>query len=226
MKSGKLAGEQTRILIVEDHPITREGLAYLINREPGMKVCGHADAAAQALEMLQSSEPDLVVVDLMLPGKSGLELIKDIKAVHPSLPIFVISMHEESLYAERVLRAGARGYITKQAGGEKVIEAIRQVLGGGIYVSDSVSARILEIFTRGQPERKGSSIEQLSDREFEIFELIGMGHSSRRIADRLHLSAKTVDTHRASIKKKLNFKTTSELISYAARWAASRGGKG
>jgi DNA-binding NarL/FixJ family response regulator len=124
------------------------------------------------------------------------------------------------------LRAGARGYITKQAGGEKVIEAIRQVLRGDIYVSNSVSARILEIFTRGQSERKRFSIEQLSNREFEIFELIGTGLSSRRIADRLHLSAKTVDTHRASIKKKLNFKTTSELISYAARWAASRGDSG
>ena len=226
MKSGKPAAAQSRVLIVEDHPITREGLAYLINRQPGMTVCGHAEAAPQALEVLKSSEPDLVIVDLTLPGKSGLELIKDIKALHPGLPVFVISMHEESLYAERVLRAGARGYITKEAGGEKVIEAIRQVLRGDIYVSNSVSARILEIFTRGQSERKRSSIEQLSDREFEIFELIGTGLSSRRIADRLHLSAKTVDTHRASIKKKLNFKTTSELISYAARWAASRGNNG
>jgi DNA-binding NarL/FixJ family response regulator len=134
----------------------------------------------------------------------------------------VISMHEESLYAERVLRAGARGYITKHAGGDQVIEAVRQVLRGEIYVSNSVSARILEIFSGRKSARKWSCIEQLSDREFEVFELIGTGLSSRDMAGRLQLSAKTVDTHRASIKKKLNLKTTSELISYSARWAANR----
>jgi DNA-binding NarL/FixJ family response regulator len=149
-------------------------------------------------------------------------LIKDIKALRPGLPVLVISMHDESLYAERVLRAGACGYITKHEGGEKLMQAIRHVLSGQIYVSERMSAHILEIFSGRKPARERSSIQQLSDREFEVFELIGEGLSAHEIAERLHLSAKTVDAHRANVKEKLHVKTTSELISYAARWIAHR----
>jgi DNA-binding NarL/FixJ family response regulator len=206
---------------VDDHPITRSGLAYLINHQPDMIACCEAQDAAQALEGVLRTKPDLVLTDFALPGKNGLELIKDIRAVAPQVPILVVSMHDESLYAERVLRAGARGYITKEEGGERLMRAIRHVLSGAIYVSEKMSARILEIFSgkRSTPER--SPVEELSDREFEIFEFLGDGLSTQQIAERLHLSMKTVDAHRAKIKEKLKLKTTNELISYAARWTAS-----
>ena len=214
--------KKTRVLIVDDHPITRSGLAYLINHQPDMVTCCEAQNAAQALEGVIQAKPDLVLTDFTLPDKNGLELIKDIKAVEPELPILVISMHEESLYAERVLRAGARGYITKEEGGEKLMRAIRHVLSGAIYVSDKLSARILEIFSSGQGGQHRSMVEELSDREFEIFELLGDGLSTQQIADRLHLSMKTVDAHRAKVKAKLKVRTNNELIAYAARWIASQ----
>jgi DNA-binding NarL/FixJ family response regulator len=213
---------KTRVLIVDDHPMTRSGLAYLVNHQPDMTTCCEAQNAAQALEGIMRTKPDLVLTDFTLPDKNGLELIKDIRAVRPELPVLVISMHEESLYAERVLRAGARGYITKEEGGDKLMRAIRHVLSGAIYVSDQMSARILEIFSGGQAMQERSAVEHLSDREFEIFELLGGGLSTQQIAQRLHLSMKTVDAHRANIKDKLGVKTTNELISYAARWSALR----
>jgi DNA-binding NarL/FixJ family response regulator len=217
--------QRTRVLIVDDHPMTRAGLVHVINHQPDLVVCGEAENAAEALDALNTSAPDLVLVDITLPGKSGLELIKDVKAIHPGLPILVISMHDESLYAERVLRAGARGYITKHEGGEKLMRAIRHVLSGQIYVSERMSAHILEIFSNRQALPVRSSIAQLSDREFEVFELLGEGLSGHEIAGRLHLSAKTVDAHRANIKSKLIIKTTSELISFAARWMEHRTGR-
>jgi DNA-binding NarL/FixJ family response regulator len=218
---GSQKSRKTSVLIVDDHPITRSGLAYLINHQPDMAVCCEAQDAAQALEAVVVNKPDLVLTDFTLPDKNCLELIKDIKAVEPRLPILVISMHEESLYAERVLRAGARGYITKEEGGERLMRAIRRVLSGAIYASDKMSARILEIFSGGLIGRQRSPIEELSDREFEIFESLGDGHSTQQIADRLRLSGKTVDAHRAKIKKKLKLRTANELISFAARWTAS-----
>jgi DNA-binding NarL/FixJ family response regulator len=218
MRAGKAVVNKTRVLIVDDHPMTREGLVHVINHQPDLVVCGEAESAAQALDILDSSRPNLLLIDITLPGKSGLELIKDVKAVQPELLMLVVSMHDESLFADRVLRAGARGYITKHEGGEKLIEAIRRVLSGKIYVSESMSAHILEIFSGGQTGLDRSSIEKLSDREFEVFESLGEGLSSQQIAKRLHLSAKTVDAHRANIKTKLNIKTTAELISFAARW--------
>jgi DNA-binding NarL/FixJ family response regulator len=220
MRAGKAVVSKTRVLIVDDHPMTREGLVHVINHQPDLVVCGEAESAAQALDILASSRPNLLLIDITLPGKSGLELIKDVKAMQPELLMLVISMHDESLYADRVLRAGARGYITKHEGGEKLIEAIRRVLSGKIYVSESMSAHILEIFSGGQTGLDRSSIEKLSDREFEVFESLGEGLSSQQIAKRLHLSAKTVDAHRANIKTKLNIKTTAELISFAARWTS------
>ena len=220
MRPGKPAIQKTRVLIVDDHPMTRAGLVHVINHQPDLIVCGEAESAAQALDVLDSSRPDLLLIDITLPGKSGLELIKDVKAMQPELLMLVVSMHDESLYADRVLRAGARGYITKHEGGEKLMGAIRHVLSGKIYVSESMSAHILEIFSGGQTRLDRSSIEKLSDREFEVFESLGEGLSSQQIAKKLHLSAKTVDAHRANIKTKLSIKTTAELISYAARWTS------
>ena len=220
MKAEK--GKKTRILIVDDHPMTRAGLVHLINHQPEMVVYGEAEDAAQALDLLASKRPDLMLIDITLPGKSGLELVKDVKAMHPDLPMLVLSMHDESLYADRVLRAGARGYITKHEGGDKLMGAIRHVRSGRIYVSESMSAHILEIFSGGQTGIDRSSIQKLSDREFEVFEALGEGLSSHEIAKKLHLSAKTVDAHRANIKTKLKINTTAELISFSARWAATQ----
>jgi DNA-binding NarL/FixJ family response regulator len=220
MKAEK--AKKTRILIVDDHPMTRAGLVHLINHQPEMVVDGEAEDAAQALDLLVSKHPDLMLIDITLPGKSGLELIKDVKAMHPDLPMLVLSMHDESLYADRVLRAGARGYITKHEGGDRLMRAIRHVLSGRIYVSESMSAHILEIFSGGQSGIDRSSIQKLSDREFEVFEALGEGLSSHEIAKKLHLSAKTVDAHRANIKTKLKINTTAELISFSARWTATQ----
>jgi DNA-binding NarL/FixJ family response regulator len=220
MKAEK--AKKTHILIVDDHPMTRAGLVHLINHQAEMVVDGEAEDAAQALDLLAGKRPDLILIDITLPGKSGLELIKDVKAMHPDLPMLVLSMHDESLYADRALRAGARGYITKHEGGDKLMGAIRHVLSGRIYVSESMSAHILEIFSGGQTGIDRSSIQKLSDREFEVFEALGEGLSSHEIAKKLHLSAKTVDAHRANIKTKLKINTTAELISFSARWAATQ----
>jgi DNA-binding NarL/FixJ family response regulator len=214
--------QKARIFIVDDHPMTRAGLTHLINHQPETLVCGEAENAAEALDRMAVSRPDLMLIDITLPGKSGLELIKDVRAIRPDLAILVISMHDESLYADRVLRAGARGYITKHEGGDKLISAIRHVLSGKIYVSESMSAHILEIFSGGQPVTNRSSIQNLSDREFEVFQALGEGLSSHEIAKKLHLSAKTVDAHRANIKTKLKINTTAELISFAARWTTAQ----
>jgi DNA-binding NarL/FixJ family response regulator len=214
--------QKARIFIVDDHPMTRAGLTHLINHQPDTLVCGEAENAAQALDLMAVSRPELMLIDITLPGKSGLELIKDVKAIRPDLPILVISMHDESLYADRVLRAGARGYITKHEGGDKLMGAIRHVLSGKIYVSESMSAHILEIFSGGQPATDRSSIQNLTDREFEVFQALGEGLSSHEIAKKLHLSAKTVDAHRANIKTKLKINTTAELISFAARWTTTQ----
>jgi DNA-binding NarL/FixJ family response regulator len=222
MSRANPAKNRTRVLIVDDHPMTRAGLVHVINHQPDLVVCCEAENAAEALDAVGACRPDLVLADITLPGKSGLELIKDIKAIRPELPILVISMHDESLYAERVLRAGARGYITKQEGGEKLMQAVRHVLSGQIYVSEKMSAHILERFSGGQAAPVCSLVAQLSDREFGVFELLGQGLSAHEIAARLHISTKTVDAHRANIKAKLVIKTTSELISYAARWIEHR----
>ncbi len=214
------------ILIVDAQPLMRHGLVQLINNEDDLVASSEADTAAQALNMVVARQPDLVLLDVSLPDKSGLELIKDIRVFHPFLPVLVFSMHEESIYAERVLRAGGRGYIMKQESGKKLLEAIRQVLGGRIYVSEKISARILEVFSRRSRrdvrEVAESPVEHLSDREFEVFQMIGQGHGTRQIADHLHLSVKTVDVHRANIKRKLRLRTAPELVRYAVRWIESR----
>ncbi|MBE0543174.1 MAG: response regulator transcription factor [Verrucomicrobia bacterium] len=216
------AGNRKRILIVDDHPMMRQGLAQLINSEPDLVVCREADTARQAFEFVRREQPDLAIVDISLPDKNGLELIKDMHALYPALPMLVVSMHDESLYAQRVLRAGGRGYVMKQEGGKKLMEAIRQVLAGQISVSEKMSARILEIFSGSGRDPGGSPLGRLSDREFEVFQLIGQGKGTREIAAHLRLSVKTVEVHRANIKGKLDLKSATELVRSAVRWMESQ----
>ena len=208
------APRKSRILIIDDHPIVRERLGELINQEPDLIVCGEADDGRSAMEAIEKTLPDLALVDISLKDTYGIELVKDIKNQHPKLLTLVLSMHEESLYAERALRAGARGYITKQEASRKVIGAIRQVLGGGIYASEKM-AGILLGRVAGQPKGDGSPTDRLSDREMEIFQLLGSGLAVREIAKRLHISVKTVEAHRTHIKEKLDIKTSPELLRYA-----------
>lgn len=208
-----------RILIVDDHPMMREGLTMRIDREPDLVVSGEAGSAAEALEMLEQVKPHLVIVDITLPDRSGLELIKDILAMRPRVAILALSMHEESVYAERVLRAGARGYVMKQEGGRVIMEAIRTVLAGRVHASQALSARILDIFSGRRGTSDDSPVSALSDREFEVFQMIGQGMSTRDIAAKLRLSAKTIEAHRIHIKEKLRLRTASELVSFSARWS-------
>ncbi len=210
------------ILVVDDHPFMRAGLAQLIERQADLRVCGEAGNPAEALQELRKSRPDLVLTDLTMPGRSGLEFIKDLRAMSPELTILVISMHDEVVYAERALRAGARGYIMKEAGGENLLTAIRQVLRGEVYVSPRMSARILEGISTVRPRGSKSPIEKLTDREFEVFQLIGHGKSTRDIAEQLHLSPKTVDVHRSNIKAKLELGDVTALIRHAVRWVETQ----
>jgi len=207
-----------RILIVDDHPMMRTGLAQLIDSEDDLKVCVEADNAGQAITAVAKQKFDLALVDISLPDKNGLELIKDLRTLNPDLPILVVSMHDELIYAERVLRAGARGYIMKQEGGQKFLQAIRRVLAGQVFVSEKMSARILENFSGNRTEKTDSPVSRLSDREFEVFQLISQGIRTSDIATRLHLSVKTVEVHRANIKQKLNLSTATDLVRFAVRW--------
>ena len=221
--AAKTKNTAKRILIVDDHPMMRTGLGQLIDNEPDLKVCAEADTAGQAIDLVAKQKFDLALLDISLPDKSGLELIKDIRSLRPEMPVLVVSMHDEMIYAERVLRAGGRGYIMKQEGGEKFLLAIRQVLAGQIFVSEKMSARILEVFSGRHTDKSISPVRNLSDREFEVFQLIGQGIGTRAIADQLHLSVKTVEVHRANIKEKLSLKTATELVRYAVRWVDSHG---
>ncbi len=211
-----------RILVVEDHPLMRAGLAQLINRQPDIVVCGEAgDPHAASRELAQTS-PDLILSDITMPGRSGFEFIKDLIAERPDRLILVVSMHDEVIYAERALRAGARGYVMKDAGGDNLLLAIRQVLAGRVYLSPQMSAKILEELSGRRPRGSGSPIEKLSDREFEVLQLVGLGKSTRDIAAQLHLSPKTVDVHRGHIKKKLELKDATALVRFAVRWVETQ----
>lgn len=210
-----------RVLIVDDHPIFRAGLTGLVNLEKDLMVCGEAHDAAQAMQAVEKWNPDLVLLDMSLPGKSGLELLKDIHALAPKTPLLVISMHDETLYAERVIRAGGRGYIMKQEGPEKIVQAIRRVISGGIAVSENISLQILDALS-GAKKGSASSVSTLTDREFEVYRLLGQGKEPHEIARTLHLSIKTVDTHRAHIRQKLGLRNATELIHHATRWTAEQ----
>ena len=185
-------------------------------------MCGEADGPANAINEIAKSNPDLLLTDLTMPGRSGVEFIKDVLAVHENLPILVVSMHDEVIYAERAIRGGARGYIMKEAGGDKLLSAIRHVLNGKVYVSEEISAKILDNLSGRKPRGSHSPIEKLSDREFEIFQLIGQGKSTRDIAKQLHLSPKTVDVHRGHIKEKLELRDATSLVRHAVRWVETQ----
>jgi len=215
MPSNPSRTRPSRILLVDDHPIVREGLSQFINHEPGLSVCGMAGDAAEAMEQIQKTAPDLVVADLSLSGKPGLEFVKDVSSHYPSLPILVLSIHDESLWAERVLRAGAEGYIMKSQATQKIVAAIRHILSGSIWVSEQVNATLLQKQISHRKPAPGSPLEQLSDRELEVFQCIGRGMSIREIAAAFHLSRKTVDVHRDHIREKLCIKSSNELIRYA-----------
>jgi DNA-binding NarL/FixJ family response regulator len=213
--------KKKRIFIVDDHPIMRQGLAQLINHEPDLEMVGEASDARTALTGVLEARPDLAIIDISLPGKNGLELIKDLKASSDGVLMLVHSMHDESLYVERVLRAGAHGYIMKHEGGKKVMDAVRKVLRGEIYVSPEMSGKILEIFSGRRPSST-DPVEALSDRQFEIFQMIGQGKGTRAIAESLNVSVKTIDAHRAHIKEKLGLKSGNELVRFAVRWVENQ----
>jgi DNA-binding NarL/FixJ family response regulator len=211
-----------RVLLIDDHPFMRAGLAQLINAQSDLMVCGEAGNPSEAFRSLAKVKPALVLSDLTMPGRSGLEFIKDLKAAEPDLAVLVVSMHDEVVFAERALRAGARGYIMKEAGGENLLAAIRQVLRGEVYVSPRMSSRILNDLSARRPRGSTSPIERLTDREFEVFQLIGQGKSTRDIAEQLHLSSKTVDVHRSHLKEKLELKDATALIRHAVRWVETQ----
>lgn len=206
---------------MDDHPLTRHGMAQLINQQSDLMVCGEAGDAERGLANIAAQRPELVLADVTLPGKPGLEFIKDLATLHPEVLILVVSMHDESLYAERALRAGARGYLMKSAGGEELIKAIRQVFAGQVYLSGNLSAKILNGLSGRQRQTPGV-LNVLSDREFEVFQLIGEGLTTSEIGSRLHISGKTVETHRLHIRDKLGLKTPPELTKYAVRWAGTQ----
>ncbi|MES2507486.1 MAG: response regulator transcription factor [Verrucomicrobiota bacterium] len=209
-----------RLLLIDDHPIMRHGLAQLIRAEDGLDVCGEAGNARDGLAAVEKLKPDLVVIDLTLPDKNGLELLKDIQALHPGTLCLVLSMHDEAMYGERALRAGARGYIMKEAAADHLITAARKVLSGGIYVSDSMTSRMMEQVVGHRA--KAASLESLTDRELEVLEMIGQGVATKHIAERLYISVRTVEAHRAHIKDKLAITEGAALVRYAVQWVEGR----
>src|SRR6202161_4899770 len=207
-----------KVLVVDDHPIVREGMTLLINREPDLTVCAAAEESNTAIEAIENLRPDLAIVDISLPGRDGLELLKMIRAKDPQMPVLILSMHGETTYAERALRAGANGHIMKQEATEKVLVAIRRILNGEIYVSDHIANKMLKHYITGSGTLRNSSIADLSDRELEVFRLIGEGHGTRQIAEELHLSVKTVESYQAHIKEKLSLRSARELMQHAIQW--------
>jgi DNA-binding NarL/FixJ family response regulator len=207
-----------RILIVDDHPIFRHGLMQLLSQEDDLEVCGEAENYQGAMKAAAALKPDMIIVDITLKDMSGIDLIKEIHKIDKGIPMLVISMHDESLYAERAFRAGARGYIMKQEASESVVQAIRQVLKGGLYASSKVTDNILTRFIEGPKEPSASPLMALTDREIEVFQLIGEGLSISEIGHRLHLSVKTIGTYRERIKEKLNLKNATELLRHALNW--------
>ena len=208
-----------RVLVVDDHPIVRQGLALLINREGDLMVCGEAPDAQLAIQSITATKPDILVVDISLNGPDGLDLLKDVRARYPELPVLILSMHDESVYAERALRAGAKGYIMKQEATEKVLVALRRILSHEIYVSERIANRMLQRYIGSPAAGRPSAIADLTDRELEVFRLIGEGHSTRKIAEELRISVKTVESYQAHIKEKLSLRSARELVQHAIQWS-------
>jgi len=217
-KSQSPTAIKKRILVVDDHPIVRQGLALLINREPDLVVCGEAEDAMGAMHVLASAHPDILIVDISLNGPDGIDLLKNIRLSHPTLPVLILSMHDELIYAERALRAGANGYIMKQEATENVLVAARRILNGEIYVSTRIANQMLRHYITESGTLRNSSIADLSDRELEVFRLIGEGHGTRQIAKELHLSIKTVESYQSHIKEKLSLRSARELMQRAIQW--------
>jgi DNA-binding NarL/FixJ family response regulator len=218
MSAATQAGKAVRILLVDDHPVVRDGLAEAINREADLKVCAVAEDRAGALQAIKDAQPNLAVIDLTLKDSSGLELIKDIQVQWPDLLLLVVSMHEENLYAERVLRAGARGYMTKQQATRDIVSAIRRVLAGGVYLNEATASAVLSKLTSKSGAAGGSPLDCLTDRELQVFELTGTGLNTREIATRLRIDMKTVETYRTRIKEKLGLTSSSLLLQMAIQW--------
>jgi DNA-binding NarL/FixJ family response regulator len=215
------ASRKKTVFLVDDHPIVRQGLTLLINQEADLAVCGEAEEMNSALSSIPAARPDILIVDISLNGPDGLELLKNIRMKLPRLPVLILSMHDESVYAERALRAGANGYIMKQEATEKVLVALRRILSGEIYVSDRIANSMLQHYVRGSHTASHSSVAELTNRELEVFRLIGEGHGTRQIADELHLSVKTVESYQAHIKEKLSLRSARELVQHAVQWSVS-----
>ncbi|MBX9790431.1 MAG: response regulator transcription factor [Pirellulales bacterium] len=209
---------RTRVLIVDDHPLVRQGLMGLISTQPDFEICGEANGIAEALDLVTTTRPDVAIIDLTLKDGNGIELIKSLKERHADLKMLVVSMHDESLFAERALRAGAVGYVSKQEAIRTVVQAVRTILAGRLYLSPTMTERMVNLAVGLRGEGPSSPLERLTDRELEIFEMIGRGLTSREIAQRLNLSPKTVDTHREHLKEKLELKNAAELTTHAVQW--------
>lgn len=211
-----------KIFILDDHPVTRYGLSQLLKQEPDLEVCGEASNANDALNAIKQLQPDLVLADIALPGKSGLEFIKDASVLHPNVAVLAISMCDEDLYALRVLKAGGRGYLMKHAGGEKLVAAIRRVLAGHLYVSEAMNEKMLGGLAGRYQHANDSALNLLTDREFEVFKLIGQGLTTHELGAQLHMSVKTVESHRLHIRQKLKLASGAALIKFAVRWESTQ----
>jgi DNA-binding NarL/FixJ family response regulator len=216
--------KKSRVLLVDDHPIVRQGLALLIDRETDLCVCGEAEGAHSAFHAIATLRPDMVVLDISLNGPDGLDVLKELRTKATNLPVLILSMHDESIYAERAMRAGANGYIMKQEATEKVLVAIRRILQGDVYLSDRLTSTMLQQYVRGSSPVKGSPLVNLTDRELEVFRLIGEGHGTRQIAEELHLSVKTIESYQAHIKEKLALRNARELVQHAIEWTVNLAG--
>ena len=216
--AGSGAGRRRRSLVVDDHPRVRAGLLQLINQRPDLEVVAEAGGPREAMGKITAAKPDLIIADITMKDGGGLEFIKDVRAVHGEIPMLMVSMHDEKVYAERALRAGASGYIMKEESASHLITAILRVLDGGVYLSETMSVRLLRSVSNPKSRNTGSPLQTLTDREFEVFQLIGQGHTTEEIARQLSLSPKTVDVHRAHIKEKLNLKSGTALIHQAVQW--------
>lgn len=211
----------TKIYLVDDHPLMRKGIALTLDLEMDFEVCGQAESAEEAISDIPAKKPDIVVIDISLPGMNGIELIKHLKAQNPELLMLVVSRHDEDMYAERAIKAGARGYLMKMEAGDVIVNAIRRILKGQIYLSEEINNKLLMGMMSGGQVGRSSPLEILSDRELEVFELIGNGTTTREIAERMHVSVKTVESYRTRIKSKLDISTGNELIKQAVQWVAS-----